>query len=273
MNTIIGKNEFDKNNTCHNQGNDTPLIEISAGIIIIGDEILNAEVADVNAFYIIKELKRIGISTKEVRIIEDNEENIINSIKDLRKNSYYIFTTGGIGPTHDDITSEAVAKALSLTLEYHPEGKLMLEKYTQRKHLEYNKSMLKMVLFPKGAQLIKSDKIIMPGFYIDNIFVLAGVPEIMKEMLKAVIPTLSHGNKIYSFSFNIESSESYIAEKLEQFEKQFEKVKIGSYPYQDKNTLLIKITARSDDIEELNRAKKSFKSWLENSGCKFSFID
>lgn len=202
---------------------------ITAVIIIIGKEILSGRTQDRNIQRIASDLGRIGIKIQEVRIIDDDEEIIIESINNLRNKYNYIFTTGGIGPTHDDITTAAIAKALGKKLVLHPQAEKLLTEYYGKGEL--NEYRLKMAYVPEGATLIPNNISIAPGFQVENIFVMAGVPKIMHAMLDEVIPRLKKGSKIISNTVTAYIAESKIAGILTDIQNKYSDLEIGSYPF------------------------------------------
>ena len=170
----------------------------TAAIIIIGNEILSGRTQDKNINYLAKGLNELGIILKEVRVIPDDEQVIIETLNALRAVHDYIFTSGGIGPTHDDITADAVAKAFSLPLILHEEAFARLKKHYATKGVELNDSRKKMAYTPQGATLIDNSISAAPGFIIDNVYVMAGVPSIMQVMFDSIAQTLTGGAKVES---------------------------------------------------------------------------
>ena len=164
--------------------------KITSSVLIIGNEILSGRTQEINVKFIAMELSKIGISLSEVRVVPDINKQIIFALNELRKKYDYVFTTGGIGPTHDDITSECVSKALKIKYEINQEAYHLLKEYYPEGHL--NEGRVKMTKMPKGSKLIKNVVTVAPGFYIKNIFVLPGVPKIMQVMFKEVIKKLQH---------------------------------------------------------------------------------
>jgi len=199
-------------------------------LIIIGNEILSGRTLDKNTQYVATKLGSIGVELKEVRVIPDVEAEIVNTVNHLREKYDYVVTTGGIGPTHDDITSAAVAKAFGVELYRHPEAyKVLAEHYKGEEN--FNSGRLKMTYVPQGAELIGNPISMAPGFKMENVFVLAGVPSIMQAMLENVIPQLRHGVPVRAKTVNVKTGESVIATEMTELQKKYKHIDIGSYPY------------------------------------------
>jgi len=224
--------------------------EVTAAIIIIGNEILSGRTQDSNINFLAKELSNIGIQLREVRIIPDVEGTIIDCIKILKGQYTYIFTTGGIGPTHDDITSLSVAKALNLKLKLHKDS---VKKMEQQYGTKLNEARLKMAMLPEGAEPIKTRVTAAPGFKIENIIVLAGVPKIAEAMFYEILPILKKGRQIKSRFIEAFMGEGDIAKKLESIQRQHPKVEIGSYPFFRNKKVGFSIVARSIDENDVNK--------------------
>ena len=169
---------------------------ITSSILIIGNEILSGRTQDINVQFIAKELSKLGISLSEVRIVPDNKQEIVINLNQLRKKYDYVFTTGGIGPTHDDITSECVSEAFSVEYSINSEAYDLLKNFYPEGEL--NEGRIKMTKMPKGAKLIKNPLTVAPGFYIKNVYVLPGVPKIMQTMFPSIINNLKISDPIIS---------------------------------------------------------------------------
>lgn len=238
---------------------------ISAAIIIIGNEILSGRTADLNIHFIAKQLSSIGIQLKEVRIIPDVIDAIVLVIRELSPKYDYIFTTGGIGPTHDDITAEAMAKAFERKYVLNPEAHEMLRAGYALKGEALNPAREKMAYMPENVELIDNRVSAAPGFVIENVYVLPGVPHIMQEMFKLLLPTLKHGTVIGSRALNLLIGESFIATEFEELQKEYPKVEMGSYPFLVDEKHATSLVLRSDDYEVLNEAytklEKIFAHW------------
>ena len=199
------------------------------GIIIIGNEILSGKTIDTNSNYICKQLNAIGMVCKEINVVRDSEKDIVEKINTFRKKYDYIFTTGGIGPTHDDITAKAVSKALNDPLVLNNVAKKRLEKHYSDDVL--TKARLKMAYMPSKALLIDNPVSVAPGFYVKNIYVLPGVPNILKPMFKELLKNFTFNKKFIKKTLSTHLSEGIIGEYIEKIQKKYEKLEIGSYPY------------------------------------------
>ena len=218
--------------------------KVNAAILIIGNEILSGRTQDTNTSTLALWLNSIGVKVQEVKIIPDVEETIINSVNHLRKIYDYVFTTGGIGPTHDDITAESIAKAFNLEYEIHKEGYKLLEKYY--KSGEFNEGRQKMIWMPKNAKLLLNPSSGAPGFRIDNVFCLPGVPSILKSMLGGLKNDIVGGEPILSHTINLRTVESEIANSLTKVQDNNRDVEIGSYPFFQAGKLGVSIVIRSE---------------------------
>jgi len=223
---------------------------ISASILIIGNEILSGRTQDINTSTIALWLNSIGVKVQEVRVIPDIEITIIDTVNELRKLNDYVFTTGGIGPTHDDITAESISKAFSLDYEIHKEAYKILEAYY--KPGEFNKGRQKMVWMPKDAKLILNPTSGAPGFYIENVFCLPGVPSILKSMLGGLKNNVVGGEPILSQTISLRTVESEIANSLTDVQNNNKDVEIGSYPFFQAGKLGVSIVIRSEDQSKID---------------------
>ena len=225
--------------------------EIIAGIIIIGNEVLSGRTKDVNTSTISTWLNTLGITVKEVRIIPDDKNKIIDTVNELRKNFNYIFTTGGIGPTHDDITAESISEAFNLDYGFHKEAFSILERYY--KPGEFNTGRQKMAKMPISANLILNPSSGAPGFYIENVFCLPGVPSILKSMLGGINNVLVGGDPVISKTLNLRTVESEIAKSLSDVQDQNKEVEIGSYPFFRAGKLGVSIVLRSTEQNKIDQ--------------------
>ena len=201
----------------------------SAGIIVIGDEILSGRTQDTNSNFIANHLIKSGIKLAEIRIIEDKESIIIDTVRQFNKKYDYVFTTGGIGPTHDDITSESIAKAFNKKYEFHSEAFKILKQYYPEG--EFNEGRQRMAKMPSGVDLIYNPLTVAPGFKIENVFVLPGVPEIMQKMFLQILENLKKGSPKKILTINTNLYESTIALFLNDIQNKYSECSIGSYPY------------------------------------------
>ena len=224
---------------------------VNAAILIIGNEILSGRTQDTNTGTIALWLNSIGVKVKEVRVIPDIEKNIIDTVNALRKTNDYVFTTGGIGPTHDDITAESISKAFELDYEIHKEAFKILEAYY--KPGEFNEGRQKMVWMPKEAKLILNPTSGAPGFNIENVFCLPGVPSILKSMLGGLKNKIVGGKPIISHTISLRTVESEIANPLTKVQNNNKDVEIGSYPFFQAGKLGVSIVIRSEDQSKVDK--------------------
>ena len=235
--------------------------EIIAGIIIIGNEVLSGRTKDINTSTISTWLNSLGIEVKEVRIIPDDEKIIIETVNELRKKFNYIFTTGGIGPTHDDITAESISNAFNLEYGFHKEAFSILENYY--KPGEFTEGRQKMAKMPTTAKLIINPSSGAPGFYVENIFCLPGVPSILKSMLGGLNNVLVGGDPVLSKTLNLRTVESEIANSLTDVQNQNKKVEIGSYPFFRAGKLGVSIVLRSTDQKKIENCNEQILKFVK----------
>ena len=235
--------------------------EFTSAILIIGNEILSGRTVDKNTSFIAKWLGDLGISVEEVKIIPDKEDVIISSLNELRKKYQYVFTTGGIGPTHDDITSESVAKALGKKYGYNKEAYAILEKYYAKS--EFNEGRKKMAKMPEGANLIYNEQGSAPAFYIENVFVLPGIPSYVELMLPQLKKVLVSGKKIISLSCDAKVRESSIAVDLSKIQDKYFDIDIGSYPYAQESGFGTVLIMRGVDEKRANECKTEVENMLK----------
>ena len=224
--------------------------EITAGIIIIGNEVLSGRTKDINTSTLAKWLNSLGIEVKEARVIPDLESIIIKTVNNLRKKYDYIFTTGGIGPTHDDITAESISKAFSLEYGFHNEAFSILEKYY--KPGEFNDGRQKMAKMPTSAKLILNPTSGAPGFYVENVFCLPGVPSILQSMIGGLNNVLIGGDPILNLTISLRTVESEIAKSITDIQNKNNDVEIGSYPFFRAGRLGVSIVLRSTNKKKLD---------------------
>ena len=224
--------------------------KVNAAILIIGNEILSGRTQDTNTSTLATWLSSIGVKVNEVRVIPDDEQIIVNTLNVLRKANDYVFTTGGIGPTHDDITAQSVSKAFGLSYEVHKEAFKILEAYY--KPGEFNKGRQKMVWMPKNASLILNPTSGAPGFSVENVFCLPGVPSILKSMLGSLKNRVVGGEPILSHTLSFKTVESEIAYSLKTVQNQNQDVEIGSYPFFHAGKLGVSIVLRSENQSKID---------------------
>ena len=230
--------------------------KINAAILIIGNEILSGRTQDKNIAFISNWLNsKCGITVNEVRIIPDIEKTIVENILILSKKFNYVFTTGGIGPTHDDITAQSIAKAFKVKYEYHKEAYAILEKYYGKE--KFNNGRKKMAKMPRGAKLIYNPSSAAPGFIIKNVISLPGVPSILKSMIENCKKFLIKGLKVRSQTINLYTVESNISKQLGLIQKKFRKfVDIGSYPFFRLGKIGVAIVIRSTSLLKIKSVNK-----------------
>ena len=228
----------------------TKSTKVNAAILIIGNEILSGRTQDTNTTTLAIWLNSIGVKVNEVRVIPDLENTIVNTLNALRKENDYVFTTGGIGPTHDDITAESVSKAFGLKYEIHKEAYKILEAYY--KPGEFNEGRQKMVKMPENAKLILNPTSGAPGFSVENVFCLPGVPSILKSMLGSLKNKIVGGKPILSHTISLKTVESEIATSLTKIQNENKEVEIGSYPFFHAGKLGVTIVIRSENQSEID---------------------
>ena len=237
---------------------------MKAALIIIGNEILSGRTKDKNLAYLAEWLNEIGIQLYEVRVIRDDEDEIIDCVNLLRKKFDYVFTTGGIGPTHDDITTESIAKAFDVELETNPDALKILQGYYKKGDL--NEARLKMTLLPVGAELVENPVTKAPGFKMDNVFVMAGIPSIMQGMLEGARVFLETGTKMSSKSIDVFMPESFVASELSQIQDNYDNVEIGSYPFNKDGKFGTSLVMRSADLVALDRCEIEVAEMIKKLG-------
>ena len=240
--------------------------KVNAAIIIIGNEILSGRTQDVNVVSISKWLNELGVKLEEVRVIPDTEDIIVKTIKDVRKKFNYVFTTGGIGPTHDDITSRSIARAFNLSYGYHKEAYKILETYYGAEN--FKKGRKKMSMLPDKALLIFNPSSGAPGFIVDNVYCLPGVPSILKSMLGGLNSKIKGGKKILNKTIALRTVESEIASSLEKVQNNFKDVEIGSYPFFKQGKIGVSIVIRSTDEKLISLCYKDIENFIKRKKIK-----
>ena len=240
---------------------------VTAGILVIGDEILSGRTKDKNIGYIAEYLTAIGVDLREVRVVPDVEEEIVGALNALRHKYTYVFTTGGIGPTHDDITADCVAKAFGVSIDYDPRAVALLQQ--RFKGPDLNEARMRMTRIPAGADLVTNKVSLAPGFWIGNVIVMAGVPNIMQAMLDEVGPKLKTGQQMLSDSIRADAREGDIGTELGEIAKLHPEVSIGSYPFfDDKSGPNTNVVVRSRDADKLAAAKTAVEAMLRDVKAK-----
>lgn len=227
---------------------------VTAAMVVIGDEILSGRTKDKNIGHLAEMLTAVGIDLKEVRIVADDEPAIVEAVNSLRARNDYVFTTGGIGPTHDDITADAIAAAFNLPCTYHPEAYPLLEAHYASRGVEFTEARKRMARTPEGATLIPNPVSVAPGFIIQNVHVMAGVPAIFQAMLDNVIPTLRTGAKLLSTTIACPHGEGIIGGPLAEIQKAYPDTIIGSYPKYLDGSFYTELVVRARTQELLDAA-------------------
>ena len=234
---------------------------MKAALIIIGNEILSGRTQDKNLSYLANWLNEIGIQLSEVRVIRDEEKIIIDTVNHLRSEYGYVFTTGGIGPTHDDITSLSIARAFGVELEVNDKALSILKEYY--KDGELTEARMKMTMIPVGAELVDNPVSKAPGFKMDNVFVMAGIPSIMQGMLEGARRFLKGGDVVKSMSIDVYTPESNVAQALTDLQKKYNDVEIGSYPFSKDNRFGTTLVMRSSDEKRLQQCDEELKELMK----------
>ncbi len=227
---------------------------VTAGMVVIGDEILSGRTKDLNAGYLADLLTAAGIDLKEVRIVPDDEDAIVEAVNALRARCTYVFTSGGIGPTHDDITADAIAKAFGVPCEIDEKAYAMLDAHYRKRNIEFSEARKRMARMPRGASHIDNPVSLAPGFAIGNVHVMAGVPSIFQAMLDNVLPTLKTGAKLISQSVHCPLPEGVIGGPLGDIQKAHPQTVIGSYPKFRDGKFWTEIVVRARSLEALDPA-------------------
>tara|TARA_Y100000591_G_scaffold289293_1_gene274105 strand:- start:1181 stop:1930 length:750 start_codon:yes stop_codon:yes gene_type:complete len=243
--------------------------KVNAAILIIGNEILSGRTQDINTSTLATWLNTIGVKVCEVRVVPDIKEKIVETLNVLRKNNDYVFTTGGIGPTHDDITAESVSEAFNIKYEIHKEAFKILEAYY--KPGEFNEGRQKMVWMPENAKLIFNPTSGAPGFNVENVFCLPGVPTILKSMLGGLKNRIVGGEPILSHTISLRTVESEIANSLTRVQDQNKDVEIGSYPFFHAGKLGVSIVLRSENQSKIDTCNSQILEFIKEK--KIEIVD
>jgi molybdenum cofactor synthesis domain-containing protein len=240
----------------------------TAALIVIGDEILSGRTEDRNVAQVARWLNGQGIRLSEVRIVPDREQAIVAAVNSLRQDYDYVFTTGGIGPTHDDITVDSIAAAFGVPVIVHPEARRILEDYYRDRSMELTEARLRMARVPAGAELIPNPTSGAPGVRIGNVFILAGIPDVAKAMLDALEGRLEGGRPVVSVTVRARAAESEVADLLKQVQDEHPGASIGSYPFYRDGGFGADFVVRSDDEELAERCAKALRNRLKESGVE-----
>lgn len=236
--------------------------EITAAVLVIGDEILSGRTKDKNIGTIADQMTAIGIRLKEVRVVADDETAIVSAVNALRAVYSYVFTTGGIGPTHDDITADSIATAFGVAIDVDPRAKALMQAACDARGVELTPARLRMARLPRGSELIENSISIAPGFMIGNVIVMAGIPDIMRVMLEAVTPRLKTGARMITETIALDRAESTIADRFAAHQKAYPDVAMGSYPCMRNGRPATDLVLRATDPARLNAAVQELRREL-----------
>lgn len=237
--------------------------KVTASVIIIGNEILSGRTQDLNTQFIASKLPDIGIHLEEVRVIPDDRQRIIDCVREFSSKYNYVFTTGGIGPTHDDITSESVAEAFNLESEKNSKALEIITAGYKKMNRKMSPIAEKMAIMPIGATLIENDVTGAPGFNIENVYVMAGIPKIMQSMFMWVLSNLDGGTPVISKQISILTGESRVASGLRNLQEKYPEVDMGSYPSIYKDQHSTSLVLRSDAHDKLEIAFEELKEMVK----------
>ena len=226
----------------------------SAAMLVIGDEILSGRTRDANMHYLAGQLTERGIDLKEVRVVSDDPDAIVAAAKALSQGYDHVFTSGGIGPTHDDITADCIAAAFGAAIDVRDDARALLQAHYDRSGQELNAARLRMARIPDGAKLIDNPVSRAPGFSLGNVHVMAGVPSVFQAMVASILPTLTGGAPLLSRTLRLVRGEGDIAGPLGQFASDYPMLSVGSYPFQKDGVYGSNIVVRGSDVHELEQA-------------------
>ena len=235
----------------------------TAAVLLIGDEVLSGRTKDKNLGFIADYLTALGVDLREARCVADVEDDIVAAVNALRARYTYVFTTGGIGPTHDDITADAIGKAFGVPVEHDPRAVEILLSYFKEIGREANEARLRMARVPLGATLIENAVSKAPGFRMENVFVMAGVPKVMHAMMDAIAPVLQRGIPMQSRTIALQGGEGDVAKPLGEIQQRYDDVFIGSYPYEGPTGFATNLVVRSRNLEALDKAEAEVKALAE----------
>jgi len=242
----------------------------TAALIVIGDEILSGRTEDRNVAQVANWLNGQGIRLDEVRIVPDRQQAIVEAVNSLRQDHDYVFTTGGIGPTHDDITVDSIAAAFGVPVIIHPDARRILEDYYRDRPPGLTEARLRMARVPAGAELIPNPTSGAPGVRMGNVFILAGIPNIAKSMLEALEGKLEGGRPVVSVTVRAHAAESDVAELLRQLQDENPGVSIGSYPFYREGGYGADFVLRSEERELAERCAMELRKRLQEAGIKLA---
>mgnify|MGYP000271011099 FL=1 len=240
---------------------------VTAAMIIIGNEVLSGRTQDKNLAFVAQMLGEIGVDMQEARIIPDVLEIVVATVNELRARHDYVFTSGGIGPTHDDITADCIAAAFEVKLEKHPLAMQALQAHYDAQEADFNEARQRMARIPEGASLIENPVSTAPGFKIDNVYVMAGVPKIMQAMMENILPTLKGGETLSSITVTSSIPEGSIAAEMGALQQQYPDVNIGLYPFYSAQGAGVSVVARGRDMAQLQAVETAIKAHLAAIGA------
>ncbi len=235
----------------------------TAAVLLIGNEVLSGRTKDKNLGYIADYLTAVGIDLMEARVVADVEQDIADAVNALRSRYTYVFTTGGIGPTHDDITADSMAKAFGVGISHHAEASEILLKFFAEIGREPNEARMRMARIPHGASLIYNRVSHAPGFRFENVFVMAGVPKVMQAMMDEIAPQLTRGKPVLSRTIRFDGGEGDIAKPLQDIQERYPQVAIGSYPFESEKGFNTNVVLRSRDVSLLETAAQDVRTAAE----------
>ena len=238
--------------------------KVNAAIIVIGNEILSGRTQEVNVVHLSKWLNELGVKVEEVRIIPDKKETIVSCIREVKKRYKYIFTTGGIGPTHDDITVDSVGTAFGLPVDFHPEAVKILKAHYAHTGAELNQARMRMARTPLGASLVENPVSKAPGFRIENVYVLAGIPSICQAMFHSLKHELVGGDPMRSVAIAVYLGEGALAKRLAALQDKYLDVGLGSYPFYRDGRFGVSIVARSQSPDRLAAAADEIRQMIRD---------
>lgn len=239
----------------------------TAAMLVIGDEILSGRTRDANMYYLANELTKVGIDLKEVRVVSDDKDAIIAAIQSLKQGHDSVFTSGGIGPTHDDITADCVAQAFDVGIDVRQDAYDVMAAHYIAQGSEFTETRMRMARIPDTATLIENPVSIAPGFAIENVYVMAGVPKIFEAMVASVLPTLTSGAPLKSQTYRIERGEGIVAAPLRTLADKYAELSIGSYPFQKDGSYGTNIVIRGVDETSVTAAMAELMAIFPNNGA------
>lgn len=236
----------------------------TCAVLLIGNELLSGRTPDANLTFIARKMNELGIKLCEARVVRDEIDEVVAAVNELRSRYTYVFTTGGIGPTHDDITVACIAKAFDVPVERDAATE---QKFKDHYGERATAATFKMADFPKGAVLIPNAVSVAPGFRVENVFVLAGIPKVMQSMLEAIVPQLKQGQPIHSKSIDVFARESEVSRGLEDIQQAFPMLEIGSYPFRLDDKFGTSLVIRGTDADAVEQACAAVDHLVDEMGA------